>query len=77
MFACYVLAQVRALRRTTMIRTVFAMAAAALVFAAVSGTSQAAPMAPLTGVTAGDTGHVTQVRYWHRHWHHCHWRRCW
>ncbi len=35
-----------------MIRTVFAMAAAALLFAAVSGTSQAAPIAPLTGVTA-------------------------
>ena len=34
-------------RRTTMIRTMFAMAVAALVLAAVSGTSQAAPIAPL------------------------------
>ena len=39
-----------------MIRTVFAMAVAALVFAAVSGTSQAAPIAPLPGVTSADNG---------------------
>jgi len=56
------------------------MAVAALVFAAVSGTSQAAPIAPLTGVSAGDTGQVTQV-WWHHHHHHCWWhhgyRRCW
>jgi hypothetical protein len=63
-----------------MIRTVVAMAAATLVFAAVSGTSQAAPIAPLTGVTA-DSGQVTQV-YWHHGygWHggyHRHWRHCW
>lgn len=62
-----------------MIRTVFAMAVAALVLAAVSGTSQAAPIAPLSaGVTSGQ-GDVTQV-YWHRGWHggwHRHWRHCW
>jgi hypothetical protein len=51
-----------------MIRTVFAMAAAVLVFAAVSGTSQAAPIAPLSsGVTSADNGQVTQV-YWRGHW---------
>ena len=68
-----------------MTRTVFAMAVAALVMAAVSGTSQAAPIAPLpAGVTAADHGAVTHVwyryRYRHRHcWRgrwghvHCHW----
>jgi hypothetical protein len=52
-----------------MLRTVFAMAVAALVFAAVSGTSQAAPIAPLSsGVSSTDTGNLTQVRWWrHRH----------
>jgi hypothetical protein len=61
-----------------MIRTVFALAVAALVFAAVSGTSQAAPIAPLAGITSSDTGSVTQV-YWHRGWgwhRHC-WRGRW
>jgi hypothetical protein len=59
-----------------MTRTIFAMAVAGLLFAAVSGTSQAAPIAPLP---AGATnGNVTQV-FWHHHcWHgphghlHCH-----
>jgi len=59
----------------------FAMAVAALVFAAVSGTSQAAPMAPLpAGVTAADHGYVTHVHWHYRHcWRgrwghvHCHW----
>jgi hypothetical protein len=70
-----------------MIRTVFAMAVATLVVAAVSGTSQAAPIAPLsTGVVAGTPG-ITPVyyhhryyyhRHWyHRHWYHRHWRHCW
>jgi hypothetical protein len=58
-----------------MIRTVFAMAVAALVLAAVSGTSQAAPIAPLpAGVAAADHGTVTHV-WWHRH-RHC-WRGRW
>jgi hypothetical protein len=45
------------------------MAVAGLVFAAVTGTSQAAPMAPLpAGVTTTEHGTVTQVRWWgHRH----------
>ncbi len=58
-----------------MIRTVFAMAVATLVFAAVSGTSQAAPMAPLsTGVSSG-TSDVTPVYYYHRGYYHR--RGCW
>jgi hypothetical protein len=58
-----------------MIRTVFAMAFATLIFAAVSGTSQAAPIAPLpTGVAADSShGNVTNVWYYYRHHRHC-WR---
>jgi hypothetical protein len=66
-----------------MIRTVFAMAVAALVLAAVSGTSQAAPIAPLPAGAASGQGNFTQV-YWHHGWHHGwhggwhrHWRHCW
>ncbi len=58
-----------------MIRTFFAMAVAGLIFAAVSGTSQAAPIAPLTAAAASEQGNLTQV-YW-RHgygWHHHCWR---
>ena len=57
-----------------MIRTVFAMAVAALVFVAVSGTSQAAPIAPLSTGISSDHGNLTQVRYWHHR--HC-WRGRW
>jgi len=65
-----------------MIRTVFAMAVAALIFTAASGTSQAAPIAPLTSGVTADTGGVTKVYYgYHRHWRRCWWhygyRRCW
>jgi len=70
-----------------MIRTVFAMAATAIVFAAVSGTSQAAPIAPIAaGVQAG-AGNFTQVYYYgyrrpyYRHYGRCYWRygyrHCW
>jgi hypothetical protein len=52
-----------------MLRTMIALAVAGLVFTAVSGTSQAAPIAPLTGVTAPDSGNLTKV-----YWHH---RHCW
>ncbi len=51
-----------------MIRTMFAMAVAALVLAAVSGTSQAAPIAPLPGAVSTDAGGVTPV-YYHRYYH--------
>jgi hypothetical protein len=56
-----------------MTRTIFAMAVAGLIFAAVSGTSQAAPIAPLPAGAAADHGGVTQV-YWHHR--HC-WRGRW
>jgi len=65
-----------------MIRTVFAAAVAALVFAAASGVSQAAPIAPLPAGVASKaaSGEITKV--WcgwrcrhHRHW--CRWHRCW
>jgi hypothetical protein len=65
-----------------MIRTAFAIAIAALAFAAVSGVSQATPNAPLPAGVASDAGagNITQVywhRHWHRHWHHwCRWHRC-
>jgi hypothetical protein len=57
-----------------MIRTAFAIVAAALIFAAVTGTSRAAPIAPLTGVSAAETGSLTQVRWYHHR--HC-WRGRW
>jgi hypothetical protein len=69
-----------------MLRTVFAMAAAIFVLAAVSGTSQAAPIAPLSGATSTAAG-VTPVYYYrhgyryHRPWRRCYWRygyrHCW
>jgi hypothetical protein len=60
-----------------MIRTIFAMAVAALFFAAVSGTSQAAPIAPLPAGVASDSAGLTPV-YWHYHYHyHYGWRHCW
>ena len=64
-----------------MTRTVFAMAVAAFLTLAVSGMSQAAPIAPLAGVTAADQTVATPVRWWYRHHRHC-WRgrwgwRCW
>ena len=70
-----------------MLRIVFAMAVAAVCFAAVPGTSQAAPIAPLSATTASGQGNLTQV-YWHRGWRggwhggwrggwHPGWRHCW
>jgi hypothetical protein len=53
-----------------MVRTFFAMAVAGLIFAAVSGTSQAAPIAPLPAGASNDHSGLTQV-YWRRH------RHCW
>ena len=58
-----------------MTRIVFAMAVATLLLFAVSGTSQAAPIAPPTGVMSGDNGAVAQVRWWRGH-RHC-WRGRW
>jgi len=71
-------------------RIVFAVAIAALALGAVAGTSQAAPIAPLSGVAATDAGKLTQGNltqgnltqvYWHYHYRHCWWRHgyrhCW
>jgi hypothetical protein len=70
-----------------MTRTIFAMAVAGVIFAAVSGTSQAAPIAPLPAGVANDSGAITQVYWrggwrggWHGggYWHRPYWhRRCW
>jgi hypothetical protein len=84
MLACYALAQVRAggkTRRMKMTRTVFAMAVAATLTLAVSGASQAAPIAPLGGAVTADQSNVTPVYWHHHHWYHHHWyrhhRHCW
>jgi hypothetical protein len=53
-----------------MIRTAFALAVVALLMTAVSGTSQAAPIAPVAGASAAQSGSVTKV-WWHGH------RHCW
>jgi hypothetical protein len=55
-----------------MTRTVYAMAVATLLMLAVSGTSQGAPIAPLSGAVSADQSNVTPV-YWYRHHRHC-WR---
>ena len=62
-----------------MTRTMFAMAVAGLVFAAVSGTSQAAPIAPLPAGCSAEAGNLTPVYYhrYHYHRYHRHWRHCW
>jgi hypothetical protein len=53
-----------------MLRTMFALAVAGSIFAAVSGTAQAAPIAPLPSSVTQDSGGLTQV-WWHHH------RHCW
>jgi ABC-type glycerol-3-phosphate transport system substrate-binding protein len=62
-------------------RIVFAMAAAASLTLAVSGMSQAAPIAPPSGAVAADQTNATPVYYYHRGWYHHHWyrhhRHCW
>ena len=64
-----------------MTRIVFAMAVAAMLMLAVSGTSQAAPIAPLSGVATADQSNVTPVYWYHHRWYHHRWyrhhRRCW
>lgn len=72
-----------------MIRTAFAIAVAAFIFAAGVGVSRAAPIAPLPAGVASDvsSGHITHVwcrwgrcgwgwrhRWgWHPRWHWCRW----
>jgi hypothetical protein len=57
-------------------RTLFAMAVAGAIFASLSGTSQAAPMASLPAGAATDHAAVTQV-YWHGGWRGGWGRHCW
>ena len=44
----------------------FAMAVAALALAAVSGTSQATPLAPLPAAASTDAGSITPIYYYTR-----------
>jgi ABC-type glycerol-3-phosphate transport system substrate-binding protein len=64
-----------------MTRIVFAMAVAAMLMLAASGTSRAAPIAPLSGVVTADQSNVTPVYWYHHRWYHHRWyrhhRRCW
>lgn len=63
-----------------MLRTVFAVAVAGLIFAAVSGTAQAAPIAPLPPGYTVDFGILSDVawrRCWRDRWGRLHCRRCW
>ena len=63
-----------------MLRTVFAIAVAGLIFADLSGIAQAAPVAPLpAGITAGlsDLTDVSWRRCWRDRWGRMHCRRCW
>jgi len=50
-----------------MLRTVFAITFAGLIFVAVSGTAQAAPVVPLPAGVTADLSYLTDVQ----------WRRCW
>jgi hypothetical protein len=63
-----------------MLRTVFAMAVAGLVLAALPGTAQAAPIAPLAQTLTAELSDVMQVswnRCWRDRWGRRHCRRCW
>jgi len=59
-----------------MLKMFYAIAVAGLLVAAASVTSQAAPIAPLTGATSASNGQVTQVYYYWHHHRHC-WRGRW
>jgi hypothetical protein len=64
-----------------MTRTVFAVTVAAMLMLVLSGASQAAPIAPLSGAVAADQSNVTPVYWYHRHWYRHGWyrhhRHCW
>lgn len=55
-------------------KTAFSLTAAALLLAAFTVAPQAAPIAPLAGISSNTTSQVTKA-YWHRH-RHC-WRGRW
>jgi hypothetical protein len=59
-----------------MTRTIFAAAVAGLLTMAVSGPSQAAPIAPLSAAVTADQSNVTPVYWYHRGWYG-HRRHCW
>jgi hypothetical protein len=66
--------------RRQMLRTAFAVAVAGLIFVAVSGTSQAAPIVPPpAGLTAhlNDVTEVSWRRCWRDRWGRMRCRRCW
>jgi hypothetical protein len=72
----------RRTRRMKMTRTVFVVAVAAPLMLAVSGGSQAAPIAPLGSAVTADQNNVTPVYWYHHHhrYHHRwyrHHRHCW
>ena len=58
-----------------MTRTVFAMVVAAMLTLALSGPSQAAPIAPLSSAVTADQSNVTPVYWYHHRWYHHHWYR--
>jgi hypothetical protein len=62
-----------------MLRTILAVAVAGLILAAVSGTAQAAPVAPLPAGVMTDLNILTDVarRCWRDRWGRLHCRRCW
>jgi len=63
-----------------MLRTVFAIAVAGLVLSAASGTTQAAPVAPISAAVTGSLCNLTDVswrRCWRDRWGRLHCRRCW
>ena len=63
-------------KENEMTRTVFAVAVAGLLTTAVSGPSQAAPIAPLGAAVTADQSNVTPVYWYHRGWYG-HRRHCW
>jgi len=63
-----------------MLRTIFAMTFAGLVIAAIPGTAQAAPIAPITTGIAAEVSDVLDVawrRCWRDRWGRVHCRTCW
>lgn len=63
-----------------MLRTVFAIAVAVFIFAAVSGTAQAVPGMPLPAGVTADLNYLTDAswrRCWRDRWGRLHCRRCW
>jgi hypothetical protein len=63
-----------------MLRSVFALAVAGLVFAAISGAAHATPIAPLPAGVTADFNVFTDIQWrrcWRDRWGRLHCRRCW